>query len=115
MKTERTFFEDYLDITLGPCPGTPPPGFEAFGTIRFANARKWASRRLPLYISPDGQRLIAGDEELTGIDLIFARAACDSLRNRRAACENDPRHRSKRRGHPFLQLFTANSLGGPFS
>lgn len=113
MRIEHTFFEGYLDITLGPCPGTPPPGYEPFGTIKILPT-PWREglKRSPLFISQDGQRLIAGTEELTGIDLIFARAACDSLRRRRAACENDPRHRSKRRGHPFLLV---SSLGGSFS
>lgn len=111
MKTERTFFEGYLDIACGPCHGIPPPGFQPFGTIKILPT-PWREglKRSPLYISPDGQRLIAGTEELAGVDLVFARAACNSLRNRRAACENGPRPYAKRRGQPYLQPSLVNSL-----
>jgi hypothetical protein len=104
-----TMFEGIL-VTFNPSPGAAPAGFEPFGTITLPG-----QKRAALFISEDGLRLIAGATELADLDLIFARWACENLRRRRAALENDPRRCANRKGAPTLCSATLNSSGGRFS
>jgi len=104
-----TMFEGIL-VTFNPSARAAPPGFEHWGSITLPG-----QKRAALFVSTDGQRLIAGDVELVDLDLLFARWACQNIQRRRAALENSPRHRSNNRGHPTLLRMAVSSLGGPFS
>lgn len=104
-----TMFEGIL-VTFNPSTRTAPPGFEHWGSITLPG-----QSRAALFVSEDGQRLIAGDFELTDLNLLFARWACQNLLRRRAALENSPRHCANHRGHPTLRSATLNSSGGLFS
>ncbi|MBU1222306.1 MAG: hypothetical protein KKA22_04005 [Gammaproteobacteria bacterium] len=102
-------FEGIL-VVFAPDDRAVPPGFQHWGTVTL-----YGQQRTPLFLSDDDERVIAGDVELSGLDLLFTRLACKNLQNRRAARENDPRHRSKRRAYPTLHSPTLNSSGGLFS